>query len=136
MNMKNNNQQEPEVIDKKEGRFATLSNTTKAFMTDIATEFTKFSKDILQSLDKSESNQHELATKDKAVIEMIIKKKLESENYSDEELKDLLDRNQKITEKAAADSNSRDTKRLELATIIAGATVAVIKIILDNRNKS
>lgn len=50
------------------------------------TEIPDFAKEILRSSEKTEDNYTDFVKQDKKVIELIIKDKLESGNYTNEEL--------------------------------------------------
>ncbi|WML24577.1 hypothetical protein [Neobacillus sp. OS1-33] len=99
-------------------------------------EVPNFAKEILKSSDKSEGDYNDLVKQDKNVIEMIIKQKLGSGNYTDDELKDLLDRTEKITEKQETVLDKLNKHKKETLLIVSGCMVAALKIVIENRNNS
>jgi uncharacterized protein YjaZ len=96
-------------------------------MVDKIGEVPNFAKEILKSFDKSEENYNKFVKQDKNVIEMIIKQKLESGNYTDEELKDLLNRSEKITEKQENVLDKMSNHQRDIRLIVSGCMVAVLK---------
>lgn len=133
----NNDQDNQEIIDSKGGKLIRIGNNTKLFIGNIVDkigEIPDLARDILRSTDKSEENYHELAKQDKKNIEKIIEHKLESGNYTDEELRDLLDRSEKVTEKAGGVIGKQNKHRKEVFLIVAGVMVTVLKTMLDSRN--
>lgn len=133
----NNHNNEHEIIDSKGGKLTRIGNDTKLFIGNIVDkigEIPDLAREILGSTDKSEENYNELAKQDKKNIEKIIEHKLESGNYTDEELRDLLDRSEKITEKAEGVLGKLNKHRKEILLIVAGAMVTVLKTMLESRN--
>ena len=129
-----------EIIDAKSGKLSQIGNNTKQFIGNVVdkiVEIPNFAKELLKSFDKSEQNFNDLVKEDKKVIEMIIKQKLESGNYTDEELNNLLDRSQKLTEKSGGLIEKLSKHKTETLVIVAGSMVTVLKLMIENRgNKS
>lgn len=128
-----------EIINNNHSKLTKINNNTKLLIGNIVDkigEIPSFAKDILKSSDKSEENYKDLVKQDKDVIEMVIREKLESGNYTDEELNSLLDRTQKITEKQETVLDKLNKHRKEILLIVATATVGVLKMMLENRNKA
>ncbi|SES88843.1 hypothetical protein SAMN05421676_10227 [Salinibacillus kushneri] len=137
MAKKQNNNNEHEIVDSKGGKLTRVGNNTKLIIGNIVDkilEIPDLAREILQSTDKSEGNYNELAKQDKKNIEKIIEHKLESGNYTDEELRDLLDRSEKITEKAEGVIGKLNKHRKEILLIVAGAMVTVLKTMIESRN--
>ncbi|UGB29957.1 hypothetical protein [Metabacillus sp. B2-18] len=135
----NQNEEEYQLIDANDGKVTKLLNKTKQQVNGIVDKIgsiPSFAKDILNSFDKSEENYDKLANQDKETIQLIIKQKLESGNYTDEELHKLLDRAEKITEDSGGFKEKIIAHRRELLLIVSGAMVATLKIMLENRNKA
>ncbi|MCM3477275.1 hypothetical protein [Caldibacillus thermoamylovorans] len=135
--MEKQNDNEYEIIDAKSGKLSKIGNDFKLFvgnMIDKIGEVPNFAKEILKSSEKSEENYNAFVKQDKQVIEMIIKQKLESGNYTDDELKDLLDRNEKITEKQEAVLDKLSKHKKEILLIVSGVMVVTLKNMLENRD--
>jgi hypothetical protein len=135
MDIQDNN--EYEIIDAKSGKLAKLGNDTKLFignMVDKIVEIPNFAKEVLKSFDKSEEKYNEMAKQDKKIIELVIERKLESGNYTDEELNNLLDRTEKITEKSGGFFEKLNKHKSEMLMVVVGAMVTVLKIMIENRN--
>jgi len=128
-----------EIMDTKNSKLAKINNNTKLLIDNIVDkigEIPSFAKDILKSSDKSEENYNDLVKQDKNIIELVIKEKIETGNYTDEELNSLLDRTQKITEKQERMLDKLNKHKKEILLIVATATAGVLKMMLENRNKA
>lgn len=128
-----------EILNTKSSKLSKINNNTKLLIGNIVDkigEIPSFAKDILKSSDKSEDNYKDLVKQDKNIIEMVIKEKLETGNYTDEELNSLLDRTQKITEKQEKVLDKLNKHKKEILLIVATATAGVLKMMLENRNKA
>jgi hypothetical protein len=133
----NNNKYE--IINSNEGKISKVFNGSKLLISnfvDKIIEIPNFARDILKSTDDSAKDFNELVKQDKNTIEMIIKQKIESGNYTDDELNNLLDRSEKITEKSERLLGKLTKHKSEMLMIVAGSIITVVKMALDNRNKS
>ncbi|MEB2630662.1 hypothetical protein SOP94_19590 [Peribacillus frigoritolerans] len=133
----NNNKYE--IINANDGKVSKVFNGSKLFISnfvDKIIEIPNFARDILKSTDDSAKDFNELVKQDKNTIDMIIKQKIESGNYTDNELNNLLDRTQKITEKSEGLLGKLNKHKSEMLMIVAGSIITVVKMVLDNRNKS
>jgi hypothetical protein len=134
-----NNKEEYELIDKKNGPLSKVGIEIKQFvggMVERIGDLPTFAKEVLSSTEKSEENFNKFVKQDKDLIDSIIKKKLESGNYTDDELKELLDRTQKITKDQEGVLDKLNKHKKEIFLVVSASTVAAIKVILDNRNNA
>jgi hypothetical protein len=65
---------------------------------------------------------------------LVIKQKLESGNYTDEELNNLLDRTQRITEKQEGILYKFNKDKKDILLIVSSCMIAALKIVIENRN--
>lgn len=137
--MENKDNQEYEIIDEKSGPMSKIGSDLKQFvgnMVDKITDLPTFAAELLKSTEKSEENYKQFVKQDKDTIELIIKQKLESGNYTNEELESLLDRNEKITRNQEGVLDKMAKNKTEILVILSVSTIAAIKLILENRNKA
>lgn len=137
--MENQDDQKFEVIDKKPNPLNKFGGDVKQFignMVDKIGELPNFAKELLNSTEKSEENYKQYVKQDKDTIETIIKQKLESGNYTNEELEDLLNRTEKITKDQEGVLDKLNKHKKEILLILSASMVATIKLILENRNKA
>jgi len=127
------------IIDSLNGKVVKVGSNIKNFVgntIDKIGEIPSFAKEILKSSDKSEDNYHEFAKMDKETIQLIIKQKLESGDYTPEELERLLERGEKATEKAEARVDKSNDHREKILLIVVGTMTVVLKAMLEsNKNK-
>ncbi len=134
MSKQNNN--DYEIIDTEGGKLAKVDKKTYTLIGTIVDkigEFPDFAKEILKSSDKSEENYKEFAKQDKDIIETIIKHKLESGNYTDEELKDWYDKGQKVTENQGFILDKMSKHKKELLVVVGGSLLFTLNKMLEHK---
>jgi len=134
-----NNDEEYEIIDKKKGQLSKVRSELKQFVGGVVErvgDLPNFAKEVLNSTEKSEENYNNFVKQDKDLIDSLIKKKLESGNYTDEELKELLDRTQKMTKDQEGVLDKLNKHKKDILLVVSAGTVAAIKVILDNRKNN
>lgn len=126
------------IIDSINGKVVQAGNNIKSFVGDTIdkiSDIPNFAKEILKSSDKSEESYHEFAKMDKETIDMLIKNKMESGNYTDEELESLLEKSIEITEKSDGRLDKSNEHREKILLIVAGSMIGVVKLMLEsNKN--
>jgi|SRR5690606_5952481 len=136
MSKQNNN--DYDIVDKG-SKLEKIDKNTSSFIGNIVDkigDFPNFAKEILKSSDKSEENYKEFAKKDKEIIEMIIKHKLESGNYTDEELKEWYDKTQKVTENQGFVLDKMSKHKKELLVVVGASLLFTLNKMLEHKNKS
>ena len=136
---KNEYNDDYEIINTNENKVSKVFNGSKLFLNNLVDkiiEIPNFARDILKSNNDSTRDFNEFLKQDKNTVDMIIREKIESGNYTDEQLNELLDRTQKFTQQSERVLDKLNKHNKELLMIVAGSVVAIITAMLNNNNKA
>lgn len=135
-NYQDNN--EYEIIDSGDGKLSKVFRDGKSAISKFVDKFVEvpnFAKEILKSSDSSEKSFDQFAKQDKDMVEKIINEKLQSGDYTDEELLKWYKEMKEITKEKKEVVNKGNEYKKELLFVVATSMVLVLKTMLENKNK-